>query len=479
MRRSSPARFAEGADAQGPALDSARGKGKNKGKQAGRGAGSRKQQTSRGAGRGKAALSKAKARVSSRSSAPSLAGASSLPPDDGSSARGSASTGGNEEEGPAHWINDLSISNMLSGRFEKLNYHYANKAFGGLQKAENSSRSSNVAAPTQLLLLKSHLELYRAAEKLLPGSIKKLARETRRETLRQLHVHGHEIPPFTRGSVLLQVCLETDSVEEQVGMLVPVAEGDPESWDSDQPSMATTGLSTLEQGKLIQRLLFEETLLRFLMESDDGKVKCKLWAKAVLNKMKPVAEQDNVDFSPVLKQAVDDPPWTDLLQEFMRTHAGHSLHMTEVERCVESLKASDVRLASLTDVFAKLPTWCESLRRGTVQDVVDVVSTACSVFLNNKETTIAEFENMGEDEIQVVTQDLLSFSTLLAKGSKLPHFSEAGSLNRRTSEIVQMAKQGQKVAILQKALEEFVDDDGGGNYACRRDLACHWPRKGS
>ena len=134
--------------------------------------------------------------------------------------------------------------------------------------------------------------------------------------------------------------------------------------------------------------------------------------------------------------------------------------MSEVERCVESLKATDVRLASLTDVFAKLPTWCESLRRGTVQDVVDVVSTACSVFLNNKETTIAEFENMGEDEIVVVMQDLLSFSSLLAKGSKLPHFSEAGPLNRRTSDIVQMAKQGQKVAILQKALEEFVDDDG-------------------
>ena len=300
--------FAEGADALGPALDSAKGKGKNKGKQAGRGGGSRKQQTTRGAGRGKAALSKAKARVSSRASAPSLAGASSLPPGDGSSARSSTSTGGNDEEGPAHWINDLSISNMLSGRSEKLNYHYANKALGGLQKAENGNRSSNIAAPTQLLLLKSHLELYRAAEKLLPGSIKKLTKDTRRETLQQLHVHGHEIPPFTRGSVLLQVCLETESVEEQVGMLVPVAEGDQnkESWDSDHPSMATPGLSTLEQGKLIQRLLFEETLLRFLMDSDDGKLKCKLWAKAVLDKMKPVAEQDNVDFSPVLKQAIDD-----------------------------------------------------------------------------------------------------------------------------------------------------------------------------
>ena len=300
----------------------------------------------RGCGKAASVLSK-----SCAGSCPGVPSSVASAGQDGSSGKASGGSG-REDDGAGRWLQDLKISDMLAGHSQKLAHRHATKALGGLQKSQNESmkdggKPGSVVAPTQLLLLKAHLELFRKAEKLLPEHIRKLPASSRLETLRALHLHGHVVPPFTRGSILAQACLETTSIETKILMMLPTSDGDPDSWNYETPVMSGTGLALIEQGKLLQRVLVEDTLLVLLMRGDDGKPGVTAWAKTVYKKFRVVAE-DCKDLNTVFTQAVGDllalsEFFLVLLQdpelEYETTSSAAMIAVTKVNDCKSGIKS--------------------------------------------------------------------------------------------------------------------------------------------
>ena len=104
---------------------------------------------------------------------------------------------------------------MLSGKKRGMSLYTATRVLGGMEKNKTSSNHA------EILVLKSHIDLYKAAKQLLPDNIGNLSREQRHELLTDLRAAGIQVPAFTAGSLVLRRAQEEEDPATKVRVLDP------------------------------------------------------------------------------------------------------------------------------------------------------------------------------------------------------------------------------------------------------------------
>ena len=185
-----------------------------------------------------------------------------------SSAPGSAKTGKSAPTVSAveKWHKDLNIHKLLTGRAVGVQAHHAVKALGGLRKSQKESKVADPTQNVQILLLQAHLDLFRRAEGLLPGNIKRVSKEERLAVLHELSIAQVEIPAHTAATLVGQACVEDEAASSKIARLTPGC--DSTGFDAADPFLKCSGVPLPDQAKLIQRALVSETLLHSLCQGE-------------------------------------------------------------------------------------------------------------------------------------------------------------------------------------------------------------------
>ena len=239
------------------------------------------------------------ASVASQSAMPSEAGSSGA----SSVAAGSTATGKHGLSPVEKWDKDLSIGRLLSGKLQGLKRHNAFKTLGGLRKAQQAAAVPDPAQDVQVLLLQGHLELFKRAECLLPGQIKKISKTERVSILRELAIGQEEIPPFTACTLAGQATLEDTAAARKVERLTPGVADVP--FDPLEPLLSASGVTLQEQARLIQKVLIHETLLQQVCLGEKGVASAQELCREVLKQWCPLHENLG-EQDPVLKLAMTE-----------------------------------------------------------------------------------------------------------------------------------------------------------------------------
>ena len=271
--------------------------GKSNTKGAGRSKGAKNQKNKRGAGdagskgegRGRGAAVRLRGKT-----APS---ATSRLSTEGMSEAGTRASQGSGPKSPADkadksfqtWMENLSLEKLLAGVPVALSFHHAKNALGGL-KAQHGE------AHVAYVLLKGHMDLFQAAQKLLPLNIGGTKASERATILRDLKLANVSIPVYTAASLLGRACQEECSLEKKLAMLTPLAatesaESLAEPFDPMAPTLAGAaemGLADTEQGKIIQRGLITDTLIPLICAGEGSRSDVESLCSMIVSQWQPL-----------------------------------------------------------------------------------------------------------------------------------------------------------------------------------------------
>ena len=248
-----------------PSESTGHGRGGNKAKPKGKkGVKNRDQEALRGSGRGRGQAS-----VRGRGRATSMASGSNAGSRDGKSDAGTV--GGQSQSGGKkdpktpdglfqQWYEALPLERLLQGEGMALSIHHATRALGGI-------KSQHGEAHVAYVLLKGHLDLVNAAQRLLPAHIGATKAPERASILRDLQIANVSIPVYCAASLLARSAQEETCLKKKLAMLNPSPappSSSGEMFDPFNPTLqgaALLGLSDTEQGKMIQRGLVTDCLV--------------------------------------------------------------------------------------------------------------------------------------------------------------------------------------------------------------------------
>eukprot|EP00971_Amphidinium_carterae_P329108 6461397-Amphidinium_carterae.3 len=193
------------------------------------------------------------------------------------------------EQAVNHWCVQLDITKLLSGASMGNALTYATRVLGGLR---NGPQKDGV----QTLLLASHIDLYKKAEKLLPTKISNISKAERMATARELRLASITLPPHVCGSFVSQSAselVEARETEELVDMLTP---GQPlnVSFDPLKPLLRETGLGLELQAKIIQASV-SDALLNKMASGESGKENVVGLSLSMVKRWKPLVMPEQRD----------------------------------------------------------------------------------------------------------------------------------------------------------------------------------------
>eukprot|EP00971_Amphidinium_carterae_P168896 3346010-Amphidinium_carterae.8 len=187
------------------------------------------------------------------------------------------------EQAVNHWCVQLDITKLLSGASMGNSLTYATRVLGGLR---NGPQKDGV----QTLLLASHIELYKKAEKLLPTKISTIPKSERLSTARELRLASITLPPHVCGSFLSQSATEAVQAEELVDMLMPGVVPNA-SFDPLKPLLRETGLGYELQAKILQASV-SDALLGKMATGESGKESVLAFSLSMLERWTPLVKAE-------------------------------------------------------------------------------------------------------------------------------------------------------------------------------------------